>query len=45
MVGGDFNLSDIERPDARIVNNHYQKVLNEQFMSLFEDLALSQIVD
>ena len=44
-VCGDFNLPDIDWKSDCVVNHHYPVALNNCFISTFNDLGLSQIVD
>ncbi|XP_072048705.1 uncharacterized protein [Amphiura filiformis] len=44
-VSGDFNLPDISWPNDAIVGHQYKLSINECFLSTFQDLGLTQIVD
>ena len=45
MVGGDFNLPDINWDSETIVGNRYLKAINSTYMDTFRDLGLKQIVN
>ena len=45
IIGGDFNLPDINWKNCTIINNDYSKDLNETFMKIANMFGLEQIVD
>ena len=44
LLGGDFNLPDIDWGTESIVGNQYPKAINTTFMDTFKDLGLTQVV-
>ena len=45
VIGGDFNLPDVNWKSHEIQGNQYLKEINSLFLEMSQDLGLSQIVD
>jgi hypothetical protein len=45
VIGGDFNLPDINREEQTIINRHYPIKTNQTFLEIVADNGLEQIVD
>ncbi|KAK3098493.1 hypothetical protein FSP39_020057 [Pinctada imbricata] len=45
VIGGDFNLPDIQWPNRLITGHSYPSHVNNQFINMADDLSLTQIVD
>ena len=44
-LGGDFNIPDINWKSQDVLDNQYDREINNQFIEMSQDLGLSQIVD
>ena len=45
LLGGDFNLQDIDWRGASVTDHQNQLAVNSGFLYIFEDIGLTQIVD